>query len=68
MLAIEFEQSFEGSVAASVKELAHRFSWDAAGTYKMLSDSARYQLDEAVKEIEQGTQDMFTLRFVTKLA
>lgn len=68
MLAIEFEQSFEGSVAASVKELAHRFSWNPAGTYKMLSDSARYHIDEAVKEIEQGMEDMFTLRFVTKLA
>ncbi|MGF1724746.1 aminotransferase class III-fold pyridoxal phosphate-dependent enzyme [Photobacterium nomapromontoriensis] len=68
MLAIEFEQSFSGSVAATVDELAHRFSWDAAGTYHLLSDKAKSHINAALGEIEQGMEDMFVLRFVTKLA
>ncbi|MEX0447519.1 aminotransferase class III-fold pyridoxal phosphate-dependent enzyme [Xenorhabdus sp. SGI246] len=68
MLAVEFEQPFTGSVAATVNELAHRFSWDSAGTYHLLSDKAKYHIDVAIHEIEQGMEDMFVLRIVTKLA
>lgn len=68
MLGIEFKQSFAGSVAATVEELAHRFSWDAAGTYHQLSDKAQCHIQAAVAEIEKGMEDMFVLRMVTKLA
>ncbi|MCG2839054.1 aminotransferase class III-fold pyridoxal phosphate-dependent enzyme [Photobacterium sp. WH77] len=68
MLGIEFEHSFSGSIAATVEELAHRFMWDAAGTYHQISDKAKQHIDSAVEDIEKSLEDMFVLRVVTKLA
>ncbi|WP_020405779.1 aminotransferase class III-fold pyridoxal phosphate-dependent enzyme [Hahella ganghwensis] len=68
MLAIEFSQSFKGSINATVQELAHRFPWDPQGTYRMLSDNAKYHMLTAIDELESSMEDMFVLRFVTKLS
>lgn len=68
MLAIEFSHSFEGSIHATVQELAHRFPWDPHGTYRMLSDKTKHHILNAVDELESSMEDMFVLRFVTKLS
>ncbi|MFD1215409.1 aminotransferase class III-fold pyridoxal phosphate-dependent enzyme [Microbulbifer celer] len=68
MLAIEFCQSFEGSIESTVQELAHRLPWTPRSSYRMLPDSAKRHLDKAIAELESSMQDMFVLRFVSKLS
>ncbi|WP_444891131.1 aminotransferase class III-fold pyridoxal phosphate-dependent enzyme [Microbulbifer sp. DLAB2-AA] len=68
MLAIEFSQSFKGSINATAQELAHRLPWNSRETYKMLSDNAKHHMLAAIDAIESNLEDMFSLRFVTKLS
>ena len=41
---------------------------NAAGTYRMLSGKAKRHIDEAISEIEKNFEEMFVLRFVSKLS
>jgi acetylornithine/succinyldiaminopimelate/putrescine aminotransferase len=68
MIAIEFANSFSGGVEAFVREFASRMPGNAAGTYRMLSGKAKEHIREAIEEVEKNFEEMFVLRFVTKLA
>ncbi|WLH89276.1 aminotransferase class III-fold pyridoxal phosphate-dependent enzyme [Pseudomonas sp. FP453] len=68
MIAIEFEYSYKGGVEAFVREFASRMPGNAAGTYRMLSGKAKRHIDEAISEIEKNFEEMFVLRFVSKLS
>lgn len=68
MLAIEFHQDMRGGVQALVKELAGRIPGQAMATYRMLSGAARAHLEAAAQALEQNLEDMFVLRFMTKLS
>ncbi|SDH68544.1 putrescine aminotransferase [Pseudomonas flavescens] len=68
MIAIEFEYSFDGGVEAFVREFASRIPGNAAGTYRMLSGKAKRHIEEAISEIEKNFEEMFVLRFVSKLS
>ncbi|SEE01595.1 aminotransferase class III-fold pyridoxal phosphate-dependent enzyme [Pseudomonas anguilliseptica] len=68
MLAIEFAYSFDGGVEAFVREFASRIPGNAAGTYRMLSGKAKRHIEEAISEVEKNFEEMFVLRFVSKLS
>lgn len=68
MIAIEFEYSFQGGVEAFVREFATRIPGNAAGTYRMLSGKAKRHIEEAINEVEKNFEEMFVLRFVSKLS
>ncbi|QBZ90162.1 aminotransferase class III-fold pyridoxal phosphate-dependent enzyme [Pseudomonas viciae] len=68
MIAIEFEYSFKGGVEAFVREFASRIPGNAAGTYRMLSGKAKRYIEEAISEVEKNFEEMFVLRFVSKLS
>lgn len=68
MIAIEFEYSYKGGVEAFVREFASRMPGNAAGTYRMLSGKAKRHIDEAISEVEKNFEEMFVLRFVSKLS
>lgn len=68
MIAIEFQNSFKGGVEAFVREFATRMPGNAMGTYRMMSGTARRLIREAIDELEKNFEEMFVLRFVTKLS
>lgn len=68
MIAIEFQNSFGGGVEAFVREFASRMPGNAAGTYRMMSGKAKRLIREAIDELEKNFEEMFVLRFVTKLS
>lgn len=68
MIAIEFQNSFGGGVEAFVREFASRMPGNAAGTYRMMSGKAKRLIREAIGELEKNFEEMFVLRFVTKLS
>lgn len=68
MIAIEFQYSFDGGVEAFVREFASRIPGNAAGTYRMLSGKAKRHIEEAISEVEKNFEEMFVLRFVSKLS
>lgn len=68
MIAIEFQYSFAGGVEAFVREFASRIPGNAAGTYRMLSGKAKRHIEEAISEVEKNFEEMFVLRFVSKLS
>lgn len=68
MIAIEFQNSFGGGVEAFVREFASRMPGNAAGTYRMMSGKAKRLIREAIEELEKNFEEMFVLRFVTKLS
>jgi putrescine aminotransferase len=68
MIAIEFENSFGGGVEAFVRDLASRIPGNAAGTYRMMPGKAKQLIREAIDELEKNFEEMFVLRFVTKLS
>lgn len=68
MIAIEFANNFGGGVEAFVREFASRMPGNAAGTYRMLSGKAKEHIREAIEEVEKNFEELFVLRFVTKLA
>lgn len=68
MIAIEFQYSFDGGVEAFVREFASRIPGNAASTYRMLSGKAKRHIEEAISEVEKNFEEMFVLRFVSKLS
>ncbi|MBS7662927.1 aminotransferase class III-fold pyridoxal phosphate-dependent enzyme [Pseudomonas lalucatii] len=68
MIAIEFHSSFAGGVEAFVREFASRIPGNAMASYRMMSGKAKQLLREAVDELEKNFEEMFVLRFVTKLS
>ncbi|MEF2249994.1 MULTISPECIES: aminotransferase class III-fold pyridoxal phosphate-dependent enzyme [Ralstonia solanacearum species complex] len=68
MIAIGFSNSYAGGIEAFVREFANRMSGDAAATYRMLSGKAKHHIRAAIKEVEKSFEEMFVLRFVTKLS
>ncbi|MCL9851952.1 aminotransferase class III-fold pyridoxal phosphate-dependent enzyme (plasmid) [Ralstonia solanacearum P673] len=68
MIAIEFSNSYAGGIEAFVREFANRMPGDAAATYRMLSGKAKQHIRAAIEEVEKSFEEMFVLRFVTKLS
>lgn len=68
MIAIEFHNSYIGSVEACVREFAGRLPGNMAATCRMMSDKARQLLHEASLELERSLEEMFVMRCVTKLS
>lgn len=66
MLGIQFEQTFDGAVAASAREFATRLPGDWHSTWKFLPDPVREHLQAAMERMEQTLGEMFCLKFVTK--
>ncbi|MCG7560554.1 aminotransferase class III-fold pyridoxal phosphate-dependent enzyme [Pseudoalteromonas sp. McH1-42] len=66
MLGIQFEQTFDGAVAASAREFATRLPGDWHSTWKFLPDPVREHLQAAMTRMEQTLGEMFCLKFVTK--
>ncbi|WP_462172843.1 prodigiosin MAP biosynthesis aminotransferase PigE [Pseudoalteromonas xiamenensis] len=66
MLGIQFEQTFDGAVAASAREFATRLPGDWHTTWKFLPDPVREHLQAAMTRMEQSLGEMFCLKFVTK--
>lgn len=68
MIAIEFENSFAGGVAAFARELAGRFPGNFIEMYRFLPDQAKHHIEQAIKEVESSFEEMFVLSFVTRLS
>jgi len=68
MIAIEFDNSFDGAVNAFVQEFSSRLPGNSAATYRMLSNKAKRHMEAAAREIERNFEELFVLRIVTKLS
>ena len=68
MIAVEFDSTFEGSIAAFGREFVGRLRGDGIGLYRMMSDRTRQLVDHAVAEIENDFEDMFVMRFVSGMS
>ncbi|TMP33724.1 aspartate aminotransferase family protein, partial [Pseudoalteromonas citrea] len=62
MLGIQFEQTFDGAVAASAREIATRLPGDWHSTWKFLPDPVREHLQAAMERMEQTLGEMFCLK------
>lgn len=68
MIAVEFDNSFDGAMSSFAREFAGRFAGNALQMFRFLSDKSKAHVELAVKEIEAGLQEMFVMRFMTKLS
>ncbi|MEJ2715391.1 MAG: hypothetical protein P8014_19810 [Acidihalobacter sp.] len=48
--------------------MTSRIPAKAAATYRMMPGKARFHLEAAMRELEASLEDMFVLRFMTKLS
>lgn len=68
MIAIEFSYDMTGGARALLREMAARIPAQAFMTYRMMSDSLHMHLSQAMKELEGSMEDLFVLRFMTRLS
>ena len=68
MIAIEFCCDMAGGTEALVREMASRMPAQPFMTYRMMSDALHYHLQKAMKELESSLEDLFVLRFMTRLS
>lgn len=68
MIAIEFQNDVSQGLDALVHEMTNRIPAKAAATYRMMPGKARFHLEAAMRELEANLEDMFVLRFMTKLS
>lgn len=68
MIAIEFQNDVTEGLDALVREMTSRIPAKAAATYRMMPGKARFHLEAAMRELEASLEDMFVLRFMTKLS
>lgn len=68
MMAIEFQNDMTDGVNSLIREFANRLPANIPATYRMLSGRVRTHLEHAIQELERNLEDMFVLRFMTKLS
>lgn len=67
MLAVEFANSYEESISATVDNIASRLPGKWHLFYQFFPDEVRYHLQAAVDRLETSLEEMFCLRFVSKM-
>ena len=68
MIAIEFSYDMTGAAQALAREMVGRIPARPFATYRMMSDRLHYHLEQAMKELEASLEDVFVLRFMTRLS
>lgn len=68
MIGIQFKNDFRGAIDAFAQEFGTRLPGDWHLAYKFYPDDVKDYLDRAKKKMEDSLEEMFCMRFVTKLS
>ncbi len=67
MLGIQFKNNFSGAIDTFGREFGTRLPGDWHLAYKFLPDEVKQHVDVAKLKMEEAFEEMFCMRFVTKL-